>query len=126
MLIVYKGEIESHLSTGAVDSQVAQWEFTGQRISDAAAQTIASWWHSPSSRNSTLLSTKGIVTADMLLDDFVTALEYDTADATNQAALDALEDYIASCKITAGMEPCASCKELAFLHNDLAMCEECL
>lgn len=94
MGIVYRNW-EFHLSTDEVEFEV--WEFFrfGNVISDACAQTIASWWHSPSSPNSTVLSTMGAVTDDMSLSDFASQKEYESADRTNQQELDALKAYIA-------------------------------
>lgn len=39
-------------------------------IGDAMAQTIAAFWHTPGSPNSTLLSTQGKVSSDMSIEDF--------------------------------------------------------
>jgi len=42
----------------------------GEPISDQEAQTIAAFWHSPDSPNSTLLSTQGKVSSDISILDF--------------------------------------------------------
>jgi len=93
-MIVYRNW-EFHLSNDEVEFEV--WEFFrfGTMISDACAQTIASWWHSPGSPNSTTLSTMGAVTDDMGISDFASQSEYDNANRTNQQELDALKAYIA-------------------------------
>lgn len=93
MNIVYRNP-EYHLSENEVKFEV--WEFLtrGAVISDACAQTIASWWHSSGSPNSTALSTMGAVTDDMSISDFVSQSEYDKSGEANQEALDALTKYI--------------------------------
>ena len=93
MNIVYRNW-EFHLSTDEVEFEV--WEFFrfGEMISDACAQTIASWCHSPSSPNSTALSTMGAVTDDMSISDFVSDKEYGMTDVKGQHCLDALKAYI--------------------------------
>lgn len=94
MAIVYRNW-EFHLSDAEVEFEV--WEFFrfGNVISDACAQTIAAWWHSPGSPNSTVLSTMGGVTDDMAISDFASQSEYGSADRTQQQELDALKAYIA-------------------------------
>jgi hypothetical protein len=100
VIVVYENKTD-HLTTDAVHSQVDMWfiygaDSEGPEISDAAAQTIASWYHSPANPNSTRLSTMGQVTDDMCLDDFVGAAEYLTGTFYDQMILDALESYIDS------------------------------
>ena len=94
-MFVYQNE-EYHITSEEVEFEV--WEFFrfGNVISDACAQTIASWWHSPSSPNSTALSTMGAVTDDMTISDFASQKEYENADRTSQQELDALKAYIAA------------------------------
>lgn len=93
--IVYRNW-EFHLSNDEVEFEV--WEFFrfGTMISDACAQTIASWFHSPGSPLSTVLSTMGAVTDDMSISDFVSQKEYDSQNRTGQQELDALKAYIAN------------------------------
>jgi|SRR5213076_2082627 len=86
---------EFHLSHDEVEFEVWEFHRFGDVISDACAQTIASWWHSPASPNSTMLSTMGKVTDDMSISDFASQKEYDTANRTTQQELDALAKYIA-------------------------------
>jgi hypothetical protein len=93
MRVVYQNPVR-HPETAVVNSQVLAWEDGGEIISDGAAQAIASWWHSPGSPNSTRLSTMGIVTDDMCIEDFADAAEYLLADFDDAVALDALEAYI--------------------------------
>lgn len=93
MNIVYQG-IWQESSTLQVEHEVDRFIQTGEIISDAVAQTIASWWHSPSCPLSTVLSTTGAVTDDMNLRDFANAFEYDRADLSQRDELDALEAYI--------------------------------
>lgn len=95
MQIVYRNKVD-HVSHDVVDSQVWDWEENETIISDEVAQTIASWWHSPGSPNSTALSTMGVVTADMDIRDFADAAEYLLASDSDALELDALEDYIKS------------------------------
>lgn len=92
-MIVYKNW-EFHLSNDEVEFEV--WEFFrfGNVISDACAQTIAAWFHSPASPNSTVLSTMGGVTDDMDISDFASQKEYDSHNRTEQQELDALKAYI--------------------------------
>lgn len=94
MTVVYKNW-EFHLSQDEVEFEV--WEFFrfGEMISDACAQTIASWWHSPGSPNSTMLSTMGAVTDDMDICNFASQKEYGLTDKWGQECLDALKAYIA-------------------------------
>lgn len=91
--IVYRNP-EYHLSQGEVDYEVWEYVTYGNTISDACAQTIASWWHSPGSPLSTVLSTMGAVTADMDISHFAGQHEYDMADAKSQQELKALQMYI--------------------------------
>lgn len=63
-------------------------------ITDACAQAIAAWWHSPGSPNSTALSTMGVVMCDTQLSDFATDKEYAQTDANNRMCLNALSQYI--------------------------------
>jgi len=93
MIVVYRNP-QFHLSSGEVDFEIWEFNFRGEVISDACAQTIASWWHSPGSPNSTALSTMGVVTADMELSDFANQYEYTHADNRDRDALDALKKYI--------------------------------
>jgi hypothetical protein len=95
MQIVYRNKVD-HVSHDVVDSQVWHWEEGGEIISDAVAQTIASWWHYPSSPNSTALSTMGAVTVDMHIRDFADVGEYLSAGEADALELDALEAYIVS------------------------------
>lgn len=66
----------------------------GEMISPDIAMTIASWWHSPGSPNSTLLSTMGKVACDADMGDFATPAEYRSADNWNRWALDCLTVFI--------------------------------
>lgn len=94
MNIVYRNP-EFHISQGEVDYEVWESDNYGHPISDACAQTIASWWHSPASPNSTALSTMGAVTDDMEIGDFVSPKEYQDATQEERDELDALAVYIA-------------------------------
>jgi hypothetical protein len=114
----------------------------GQVVNDRAAQTIASWWHSPGQPLSTVLSTMGKVDRRMTRDDFCDATEYaelirrgaaadplDSADARNdRRAVDALCAYITAKIATAesSYRPCAcrDCFETA-IGIIGALCNEC-
>jgi hypothetical protein len=122
MQIVYQGE-EGHASLREVQDEVDKWRTLGDCLSDAVAQTIASWWHSPAEPNSTRLSTMGIVTADMNFYNFATDAEYEAAAEDDRNALDALADYIMVKQVDAGMLECAECYEIAFVTNGI--CKEC-
>lgn len=63
-------------------------------ISRDIAMTIASWWHSSGSPNSTLLSTTGKVAPDVRLEDFASTEEYRNASQENRRCLEALDQYI--------------------------------
>lgn len=93
MQIVYQNRVQ-HPNTDVVESQVHAWANGGEIISDGAAQAIASWWHSPRSPNSTILSTMGAVTVDMCIEDFADYVEYLLHAFDEQTELDALEAYI--------------------------------
>lgn len=91
--IVYKNW-EFHLTHAEVEYEVWEYFYFGSVISDACAQTIASYWHSPGSPNSTALSTMGAVTDDMCLSDFASALEFANAKEGDKQELTALQAYI--------------------------------
>jgi hypothetical protein len=93
--IVYRNP-EYHLSHGEVDYEVWEFRTYGHTISDACAQTIASWWHSPGSPLSTVLSTMGAVTSDMEISHFAGQHEFDMSDEREQQELKALDMYIKS------------------------------
>jgi hypothetical protein len=93
MNIVYQNKAD-HAFTYTVECEVDDFLKDGTTISDAVAQTIASWWHSPGSPLSTVLSTMGAVTDDMNIRDFANEQEYDNADFSQKLELDALNGYI--------------------------------
>ena len=91
--IVYRNP-QFHLANDVVYFEIWEWRIYGHIISDACAQTIASWWHSPGSPLSTVLSTMGAVTSDMSIRDFVTQDQFDLAELLDRDALKALDAYI--------------------------------
>ena len=91
--IVYRNH-EYHLSEDEVMFEVHEFVRNREIISDACAQTIASWWHSPASSNSTALSTMGAVTDDMCISDFAGQNEYDMADKETKQSLRAIDAYV--------------------------------
>jgi hypothetical protein len=91
--VVYRNP-EFHLTPGEVDYEVWEYHTYGHHISDACAQTIASWWHSPASPNSTRLSTMGVVMDDTSIYDFTSQGEYDEQLGDSREQLDALSAYI--------------------------------
>jgi hypothetical protein len=93
MNIVYQNKAD-HAFTYIVECEVDDFLIDGTTISDAVAQTIASWWHSPGSPLSTVLSTMGAVTDDMNIRDFASPREYADSDFSQRLELDALEAYI--------------------------------
>jgi hypothetical protein len=124
MQIVYQNRTE-HASPAVVDSQVSAWQDNGTTISDSVAQAIASYWHSPSSPNSTILSTMGAVTPDMSIEDFCSDSEYARIEnIDNRWEVDALGDYIYTKQTKAGMALCEECAEMAFCDDD-NLCEDC-
>ena len=101
MTIVYDGGKQKHLTEHelmdylrTLDEYNSTAGNSPIEINDAAAQTIASYWHSPGSPNSTLLSTMGKVSDDMSLSDFASATEYQSASWEHRRALDYLCTYI--------------------------------
>jgi hypothetical protein len=93
MNIVYQNKVD-HASTEQVAYDADDFHMDGTIISDESAQAIASWWHSPGSPLSTVLSTMGAVTDDMNIRDFANEQEYDNADFSQKLELDALNGYI--------------------------------
>lgn len=112
---VYDGGMRRHLSTNEMIAAFSEME-EGEIISDAMAQTIASWWHSPRRMSTAALSTAGIVTSDADIDEFADPEEYDNCDDQDKQYLDALRDYIADKKsdyLTRNPFLCPVCFELA-------------
>lgn len=109
-VVIYDGGTRKHLTTDEV-----LWEVnTSDVISDAAAQTIASWWHSPARPESTALSTSGKVLATTDIYDFASQQDFDTADDFNKMCLRMLNEYIKDRKRTyLSMYPnrCPNCYE---------------
>jgi len=101
-MIVYDGGRAVHLNSNELHFQLMQLNTRNsmlngvEEITDAMAQTIASWYHSPSSPNSTLLSTMGKVSDDMDLRDFVSHAEYMSSGGFDRLCLNYLESYITS------------------------------
>jgi len=98
LFIVHDGGKLRHRTTVQVLQEVADLGYertpTGI-ISDATAQTIASWWSSPSEPLSTVLSTMGQVDRRMTRELFASDADYAASDVTARAALDALAVYLA-------------------------------
>lgn len=134
--IVYDGGRQEHPETVRVLWEAQKWEKSVRKypnhpsqhviISDAVAQTIATWWQSPGQPYSTLLSTMGKVDRYTTLDAFGTPEQAETED--DAMALRALGAYIES-KInsaTSAAQPCAcgDCFEIAVgIVGEL--CSEC-
>lgn len=134
--IVYDGGRQEHPETVRVLLAAQTWAESVRKypnhpsqhviISDAVAQTIASWWHSPAHPYSTLLSTQGKVDRYATLADFGNPDDAETED--DATALQALGAYIDS-KIgtaTSAAQPCAcgDCFEIAIgIVGEL--CSEC-
>lgn len=96
-------------------------------ISDRAAQTVASWWHSPANAYSTLLSTRGLVDRYTTLDDFGDPKQPGLSD-DDKRALTALGEYILDRQQRAesAYRPCAchDCMDVVVgLPGEL--CSEC-
>jgi hypothetical protein len=103
MEIVYRGGQQSHMNSqelyvhvGRVDHLNSTLAAGISEINDSAAQTIAAWYHSPASPNSTRLSTMGQVTDDMTIGDFVSSAEYAILDDRERLVIAYLESYIIS------------------------------
>jgi len=93
-----------HPYVDEVAAQVEEFKDWGVIISDAVAQAIASWWHSPGYPNSTRLSTMGMVGVETSISDFCTPAEYsaDWTSQTDRDEIDALEAYILVIQANAG------------------------
>lgn len=78
-------------------------------ITDATAQAIAAWWHSPASPNSTRLSTMGVVTCETRLSDFANEAEFRDADTKHRMALESLDRYITHMQNTGRVTHDAEC-----------------
>jgi hypothetical protein len=128
MQVIYNGNRMPHLSFREVDLEVMVWRKTGDIISDAAAQSIAGRW-AHGTGESTILSTRGIVTATMSIYDFVSEKERNSPFRTDEetAEIDALEAYIVSKQKESGMVVCDGCDTLAICeYGDSAnICQEC-
>lgn len=100
----------------------------GQIINDAAAQTIAAWFHTPESKLSTVLSTMGKVDRRMTRETFATIDEYRNLDTDDRRALDALTAYIVAKIATAPssyrMCACDDCSD-ATVGIVGELCHEC-
>lgn len=93
---IYNAGFLSQPYTEEITAEVREFKSSGKILSDAAAQAIASWWHSPASPNSTRLSTMGMVGTETEVSDFCTESEYVSDYRTNSERdeIDALEAYI--------------------------------
>lgn len=110
LFIVHDGGRQDHLTSEHVLMQtVRHANVAGVIISDAEAQTIAAWWHSPAEPLSTVLSTMGQVDRRMTRETFAGDAEYAAADPDARAALDALGAYLAHHVAAApsAVRPCA-------------------
>lgn len=127
LFIVHDGGRREHYTSEGLFAHLSALR-PGQVINDAAAQTIAAWWHSPDSPLSTVLSTMGKVDRRMNRETFASDAQYAAADPDDRRALDALSAYITA-KIAAapsGYRPCAcaDCPDLVVgIIGDL--CSEC-
>lgn len=124
LFIVHEAPIARHLSDIAVLDMVA----TGRIISDAAAQTIAAWWHSPAEPLSTVLSTMGKVDVRMTRETFCPDSEFAMLRMAEQDAANALAAYIRHhiAAAPSGARPCAvsDCMETA-VGIVGAVCSQC-
>lgn len=110
-VVVYDGGIARHLLTHQMRELVAELGPL-DIISDSAAQTIASWWHSPRDADTTALSTSGKVMSTLTIFDFVTQDEYDACDDEDKRYLRELRSYINE-------------RKRQFLAKELNRCPEC-
>ena len=129
LFIVHDATRQPHLSLLGVLDEVADVHSAGKGIvSDACAQTIASWWHSPDSPLSTVLSTMGQVDRRMTLETFASEAEYASSDVPSRDALDALKAYIEHhiAAAPASYQPCA-CRDCFDLTVGIVgeMCPHC-
>lgn len=94
--VLHNAGFLSHPYVDEIAVEVQEFKRSGKVISDASAQAIASWWHSPSSPNSTRLSTMGMVGIETSISDFCTESEYvsDYRLNSERNEVDALEAYI--------------------------------
>lgn len=94
--VLHNAGFLSHPYVDEIAVEVQEFKSSGKVISDASAQAIASWWHSPGSPNSTRLSTMGMVGIETSISDFCTESEYvsDYRLNSERDEVDALEAYI--------------------------------
>lgn len=94
--VLYNAGFLSHPYVDEIAVEVQEFKSSGKIISDASAQAIASWWHSPAHPNSTRLSTMGIVGIETEITDFCTSAEYnsDYRLESERDEVDALHAYI--------------------------------
>jgi hypothetical protein len=127
LFIVHDGGRREHYMSESLIQRLREMP-KGAIINDPAAQTIASWWHSPGEPLSTVLSTSGRVDARMTRETFASEAEYQRADADDKAALDALAAYLAHHigNAPSGYRPCA-CRDCFDTAIGIvgAMCLEC-
>lgn len=92
--LLYNAGSLSHPYADEIAVEIQEFRRNGKIISDASAQAIASWWHSPSSPNSTRLSTMGKVGIETEIIDFCLPSEYEDSHTVQRWEIDALEAYI--------------------------------
>lgn len=118
MHVIYSAEFR-HADSYYVEDWVKEFKLSGKIIPDSVAQAIASYWHSPGSPQSTILSTMGKVTYEMTREDFATdaeyaALEYDC----DRHELDALSAYLDNIKRhhtpSGNVHACTCCGEMVY------------
>lgn len=132
---VYEGGRAEHVSSTDVHRAVMEWDYRNKRfpsakdqriISDAVAQTIAAWWHSPGEPYTTMLSTMGVVDRYTELSHFGTEAQCTMERA--RMALRALGAYIVDKQMNAptGSRVCAchDCFEIAIVRAG-EMCNDC-
>jgi hypothetical protein len=115
---IYKG-LFGHADSYEVEDAVRDWVTNKTLILDSVAQAIASYWHSPDSPQSTILSTQGVVTYEMTREDFASDAEYAALEFDcDKQELDALEAYIADVKRhhtpSGDVHHCSCCGELVY------------
>lgn len=99
------------MNTGPALDEVRAAVYGDRLISDACAQTIASWWHDAAHPYTTRLSTGGHVDRYATIDDFCPESDWGTAcdNQTDRDALRKLGEYLTHHQTNApsAVRPCA-------------------
>jgi hypothetical protein len=108
---VYDGGRQEHYTSETLYAYLDKLK-PGEIINDAAAQTIAEWWHSPGQPYTTMLSTMGVVDRYTTIFDFASPSDW-TSYARELDALDAyIKDKISNAESSYRPCACDDCPDL--------------